>query len=385
MNGKLAVLTGTRAEYGIFRPLLRQFQARGWAFELYVTGTHLSQRHGFTVREIEADGFEIQERIDLGIADDAAAAICRSMGLAMDRFGELLHRRRPDLLFILGDRYEAFAVAAAAQVTGTAVAHLHGGEVTEGVIDEAFRHSITKMSKLHFVSTEDHRRRVIQLGEAPDTVFSVGALGLDNVAVTPSLSRQELEHDLGFRFRDRNLLVTYHPLTLDLDRSEDDLGQLLVALGRFPDFGLIITMPNADPGGLRIAAMIEAAAAKAPERIKLVTSLGTLRYFNMLRHVDAVVGNSSSGLIEVPAFGIPTVNVGDRQKGRTAGPSVQSVPAQADAIEAAITRALAPEFRASIERAVNPYGMGDTAIRICDILARTRFPIPRQKHFHDLA
>jgi UDP-hydrolysing UDP-N-acetyl-D-glucosamine 2-epimerase len=384
VKAKLAVATGTRAEFGIFRPLLRAFEARGWPFELYVTGTHLSERHGLTISEIEADGFAVAERVDIELEADTPPAICRSMGLAAERFGALLERRRPDLLFLLGDRYEAFAVAAAAQVTGVPIAHLHGGEVTEGVIDEAFRHSITKMARLHFVSTEEHGRRVVQLGEAPETVFDVGALGLDNVAAVPVVARDALERELGFAFRARNLLVTHHPLTLDLDRSERDFAALLEALDRFPDAGILITAPNADTGGSRIAAMIARFAEARPDRVKVITSLGTARYFGMLRQVDAVVGNSSSGLIEVPAFGIATVNVGDRQKGRVAGPSVVSVAAEADAVAEAIATALSPAFRERIRGAPNPYGGGDTARRICDILAGTSFPLPRQKRFHDL-
>lgn len=381
---RLAVATGTRAEYGIFRPLLREFQSRGWPFDLYVTGSHLAPRHGQTVSEIEADGFDITERVNIELVDDSPAGICHSMALAVECFGELLDRRRPDLLFLLGDRFEAFAIAAAAQVSRVPIAHLHGGEVTEGVIDEAFRHAITKMSRLHFVSTEDHRRRVVQLGEVPDTVYDVGALGLDNVRMLQAVSKQALERDLGFAFRDTNLLVTHHSLTLDLDRSEQDFAALLRALDQFPEAGILITAPNADPGGSRIAEMIGSFAAGRPDLVKVFTSLGTLRYFSVLRCVDAVIGNSSSGLIEVPSFGIPTVNIGDRQRGRVAGPSVIHSDATAAAIAQAIAQALSPEFRSAIAGASNPYGQGNTAARIGDIVAGLEFPIGCQKSFHNL-
>ena len=384
MIARLAVATGTRAEYGIFRPLLRELQARAWPFDLYVTGSHLAPRHGLTVGEIEADGFDIAERVDIDLAEDTPAGICRSMALAVERFGELLDRRRPDLLFLLGDRFEAFAIAAAAQVVGVPVAHLHGGEVTEGVIDEAFRHAITKMSRLHFVSTGEHRRRVIQLGEPPATVFNVGALGLDNIGSLEVVPKQALERDLGFTFRNTNLLVTHHPLTLDLDRSEQDFAALLQALEHFPEAGILITAPNADPGGSRIARMIDAFASARTDRVKVFTSLGTLRYFSVLRCVDLVIGNSSSGLIEVPSFGIPTVDIGDRQRGRAAGPSVIHSDPRSTAIAEAIGRALSPEFRSAITGAPNPYGQGDTAARIGDIVAALDFPIGRQKSFYDL-
>ena len=384
MIARLAVATGTRAEYGIFRPLLREFQARGWPFDLYVTGSHLAPQHGQTVSEIEGEGFGITERVDIDLAEDTPTGISRSMALAVERFGELLDRRRPDLLFLLGDRFEAFAIAAAAQVAGVPVAHLHGGEVTEGVIDEAFRHAITKMSRLHFVSTEEHRRRVIQLGEAPDTVFNVGALGLDTIRSLEIVPKEALERDLGFTFRDTNLLVTHHPLTLDLDRSEQDFAALLQALEHFPEAGILITAPNADPGGSRIGEMIEAFAAAQADRVKVFASLGTLRYFSVLRCVDAVIGNSSSGLIEVPSFGVPTVNIGDRQRGRVAGPSVIHSTADSGAIIAAIAQAVSPAFRAAIASADNPYGDGNTAKRIGEIVAALTFPISRQKSFHDL-
>lgn len=384
MISRLAVATGTRAEYGIFRPLLREFQAHDWPFELYVTGSHLAPRHGRTVSEIEADGFDIAERVDIDLIEDTPTGISRSMALALARFGELLDRRRPDLLFLLGDRFEAFAIAAAAQVAGVPVAHLHGGEVTEGVIDEAFRHAITKMSRLHFVSTEEYRRRVIQLGEQEHTVFNVGALGLDNIRSLETVPKEALERDLDFIFRDTNLLVTHHPLTLDLERSERDFAALLQALEQFPEAGILITAPNADPGGSRIAEMIAAFAVGRSDRVKVFASLGTVRYFNVLRCVDAVIGNSSSGLIEVPSFGIPTVDIGDRQRGRVAGPSVIHSAASPDAITAAIRRALSRDFRSEIAGAPNPYGRGDTAARIGDIVAGLTFPIGRQKSFHDL-
>lgn len=381
---KLAVATGTRAEYGIFRPLLREFKARNWDFDLCVTGMHLAPQFGLTVREIEADGFDIAERVDIALGDDAPTAVCKSMSLALVGFAELLQRRQPDLLFILGDRFEALAIATAAKIVGIPIAHLHGGEITEGVIDEAFRHSITKMSHLHFVSAEPYRRRVIQLGESPASVFQVGALGLDNLRTLELLNRQALEAEIGFRFHRCNILVTHHPLTLDLDRSRQDFAALLAALDSLADVGILITAPNADPGGAVIAEMIDAFARRHPERVKLVTSLGTRRYFSALKVVDAVVGNSSSGLIEVPSFGVPTVNIGDRQKGRLEGPSIISAPAETAAITEALTTALSAEFRANIANVPNPYGDGTTATKICDVIAETRFPLPRQKPFFDL-
>lgn len=384
MIPRLAIATGTRAEYGIFRPLLRAFQSRGWPCELYVTGMHLAPQYGLTVREIEADGFPITERVELLLSGDTPEAICKSLGLATISFGELFVRRRPELLFILGDRFEAFAIATAAQVAGIPIAHIHGGESTEGLIDEAFRHSITKMSQLHFVATDIYRDRVIQLGEAPATVHRVGALGLDNIATVDWIERATLERDLDFQFRDRNILVTQHPLTLDLQRSRTDFDALLAALDQFDDLGILITAPNADTGGEAINRMISDFARRAPDRIRVVASLGTRRYFSVLKYIDAVVGNSSSGLIEVPSFGIPTVNIGDRQKGRIAGGSVIATPADAASLAGAIRRALSPDFRAGIADLPNPYGRGQTAQAICEIVAGLRFPLSLQKPFYDL-
>jgi UDP-hydrolysing UDP-N-acetyl-D-glucosamine 2-epimerase len=387
VSPRLAVVTGTRAEYGIFRPLLRALRARGLAAELYVTGTHLATQFGSTVEEIEADGQEIAERVDIMVAGDTPGAVTKSIGLAIISFGELLSRRRPDLLLILGDRFEAMAVAIAAQVAGIPVGHLHGGEVTEGVIDEAFRHAITKMSALHLTATEVYRERVIQLGEDPAAVHNVGALGLDNIAQVPPVDRATLEAETGFSFRQHNIIVTQHPLTLDLDRSAADTRELLAAMAdliRQRDLGILITGSNADPGGAAITTMMREFAAAHPQAATFVTSLGTRRYFNALRHVDAVVGNSSSGLIEVPSFGIATVNIGDRQAGRVTGDSVFNVPAARKDIVAAVETALAPETRARLAGLPNPYGDGHTAERICRILANLRFPLAVQKRFHDL-
>ncbi|NUQ18567.1 MAG: UDP-N-acetylglucosamine 2-epimerase (hydrolyzing) [Sphingomonas sp.] len=385
MKARLAVATGTRAEYGIFRPLLRAFERRGWPFRLYVTGSHLSPLHGLTVHEIEDDGFTIDARIDLQMDSDAATAVCRSMGLAAAGFGEVLERDRPDLLFLLGDRYEALAIAAAAELTRVPVAHVHGGERSEGAVDEAFRHAITKMSSVHFVATEAYRRRVLQLGEDPSAVHNVGALGLDNLASTDWIDRDVLQKELGFRFRGTNLVVTQHPLTTDPERSHADAVALLEALECFPDVGLVFSAPNADVGRGTLAELIAAFVGRHADRATVASSLGTRRYFSLLRVVDAVVGNSSSGLIEAPSFGIPTIDVGDRQKGRIAGPSVVHSAGEPTAIAHAIECALSRTFREAARNNSNPYGSGNTAGAICAILEGLDFPLPKQKAFHDLA
>lgn len=380
---RLAIATGTRAEYGIFRPLLRAFQERGWDFDLLVTGAHLSKAHGWTVSEIEGDGFPIAERVDIGLDDDDPASVAAVMGRATAAFGSVLARLKPDLLFLLGDRYEALAIAAAAQVAGVAIAHLHGGEITEGAMDENFRHAITKLSRLHFVSTEPYRRRVIQLGEAPACVHNVGALGLDNVQAMTPIERAALEAELGLSLGGVSLLVTQHPVTLDSGQSLADMDALIGALSQFPDAAIVITAPNADPGSAAVAERLRAFAASRPDRVRYTASLGTRFYFGLLRHVDAVVGNSSSGLIEAPSFGVPTVNIGDRQRGRIAGPSVISVPGEAQQVEQALRRALDPGFRNAIRGAPNPYGTGRSAEAICQVLERTGFPLPRRKPFFD--
>jgi UDP-hydrolysing UDP-N-acetyl-D-glucosamine 2-epimerase len=386
MTRRICVVTGTRAEYGLLRRVIRKLEAAADIdLQLIATGMHLSPDFGMTVREIEADGVRINDRIEMLLSSDTAAGVGKSMGLGLIGFSDAFARLKPDLVVVLGDRFEIFAAAAAALVARLPIAHIHGGETTEGAFDEAIRHSVTKMSHLHFVAAEPYRDRVIQLGESPERVFLVGGLGVDAIMDLQPLDRESLARRLGFDFRARNLLVTFHPATLDDAEAGDQVAALLEALDTLGEStGLIFTLPNADTGGRTIARQIEAFANSRPNAV-VHASLGQLGYLSCLGQVDAVVGNSSSGLIEAPSFGIATVNIGDRQAGRLKAASVIDCAPQADAIRAALTRALSPEFREEIASVVNPYGEGGASEAIVRILREHPLEGLLKKQFHDLA
>lgn len=386
MTRRICVVTGTRAEYGLLRTVIRKLEAAADIdLQLIATGMHLSPDFGMTVREIEADGVRIKDRIEMLLSSDTAAGVGKSMGLGLIGFSDAFARLKPDLVVVLGDRFEIFAAAAAALVARLPIAHIHGGETTEGAFDEAIRHSVTKMSHLHFVAAEPYRDRVIQLGESPERVFLVGGLGVDAIMDLQPLDRESLARRLGFDFRARNLLVTFHPATLDDAEAGDQVAALLEALDTLGEStGLIFTLPNADTGGRTIARQIEAFANSRPNAV-VHASLGQLGYLSCLGQVDAVVGNSSSGLIEAPSFGIATVNIGDRQAGRLKAASVIDCAPQADAIRAALTRALSPDFREEIASVVNPYGEGGASEAIVRILREHPLEGLLKKQFHDLA
>ena len=290
--------------------------------QLLVSGSHLAPEFGETWRQITADGFAIDAQVDMCLSSDEPVAVAKSMALGLAGFAEALDRLKPDLLVVLGDRYEALAAAEAAMLLRVPIAHIHGGEATEGAIDDSIRHAITKMAHLHFAAAELYRERILQLGEAPERVFTVGAPGLDHIDNTKLIDRRELERELGFQFGDRNLLVTYHPATLDPASPAAAVRRLLDALDRMPEVRVIMTKSNADVGGRAINAAIDDYASQRPGRVLAVSSLGQQRYLSVMAQVDAVVGNSSSGIIEAPAMGKPTVNIGPRQQGRVRAPSV---------------------------------------------------------------
>ena len=320
---KICVVTGTRAEYGLLRWVMEGIRDSGeLELRLLVTGMHLSPEFGLTYRQIEEDGFRIDRKVEMLLSSDTSVGIGKAMGLGMIGFADALADLRPDLVLVLGDRYEIFAVAATAMVARIPVAHLHGGEATEGLIDEPIRHSVTKMSHLHFVAAEEYRRRVIQLGEDPSRVFQVGGVGIDNIQKLPLLDREALEESIGFQLGPRNLLVTFHPVTLENQTSEAQMEELLAALDELENTHLIFTMPNADTDGRILFRQIEQFVAADPETACVHTSLGQLRYLSCLKHVDGVVGNSSSGLLEVPTMKIGTINIGDRQRNRLKAESV---------------------------------------------------------------
>jgi UDP-N-acetylglucosamine 2-epimerase (non-hydrolysing)/GDP/UDP-N,N'-diacetylbacillosamine 2-epimerase (hydrolysing) len=382
---KVCVVSGTRAEYGLLFWLLRAIQEDpALDLQLVLTGAHLSKEFGYTKSVVEKDGFAIADEVDILLSSGSELAVTKSIGLGVIGFSESFRRLAPDLLVVLGDRYEILAAATAAMVARIPIAHIHGGESSEGLIDEAIRHAVTKMAHLHFVSAEDHRRRVIQLGEQPDRVWNVGAPGLDNIRRLKLLSRSALERELGYSLGESYFLVTYHPVTLAKEGPARVLENLFRAAAQFPNTTLLFTKANADADGRVINEIIARAAATDAARIKLVDSLGQRRYLSAMRHAAAVVGNSSSGLIEAPAMGVPTVNIGDRQRGRIRAASVIDCGNSEKEIARALKTALSPAFRKIAQRTVSPYGDGKSSPRIARILRSVDLDGILFKTFHDL-
>lgn len=386
MTRKVCVVTGTRAEFGLLRWLMGEIQSHPQLeLQVIATGMHLSPEFGSTYREIEEAGFEIDARVEMLLSSDTSTAVTKSMGLGVIGFADAFERLAPDIVVVLGDRFEIFAATSAAMIAGVPVAHLHGGETTEGAFDEAIRHSITKMSHLHFVAADEYRQRVIQLGEHPDRVFNFGGMGIDAIRRIKLLSREELERSLELSFGEKSLLVTFHPVTLEGGASSAaQMGELLAALEGLDDTTLIFTMPNADTGGRELSAMVREFAQGHPNA-KVYMSLGQLRYFSCLAQIDGVVGNSSSGLAEAPSFKIGTVNIGDRQKGRLKANSVIDCEPNQKAIEAALEQLYSAEFQASLAAVSNPYGNGGASKAIVKALAEYPLENIRKKQFYNLS
>ncbi|WP_297791916.1 UDP-N-acetylglucosamine 2-epimerase [uncultured Marinobacter sp.] len=386
MTRKVCVVTGTRAEFGLLRWLMGEiYNHPQLELQVIATGMHLSPEFGSTYREIEEAGFEIDARVEMLLSSDTNTAVTKSMGLGVIGFADAYENMAPDIVVVLGDRFEIFAATSAAMIAGLPVAHLHGGETTEGAFDEAIRHSITKMSQLHFVAADEYRQRVIQLGEHPDRVFNFGGMGIDAIKRIKLLSREELERSLELSFGEKNLLVTFHPVTLEGGASSAaQMGELLAALAGLEDTTLIFTMPNADTGGRELSAMVREFAEGHPNA-KVYTSLGQLRYFSCLAQIDGVVGNSSSGLAEAPSFNIGTVNIGDRQKGRLKASSVIDCESNRDAIQAALEALYSSDFQASIVAVSNPYGNGGASEAIVKVLAEYPLENIRKKQFYNLS
>jgi GDP/UDP-N,N'-diacetylbacillosamine 2-epimerase (hydrolysing) len=382
---KICVITGTRAEYGCLRWVMEGIrETAGLKLQVIVTGMHLSPEFGLTYREIERDGFCIDRKVEMLLSSDTPTGVAKSIGLGLIGFGEVLQQLQPDLMFVLGDRFEILSAATAALVARIPVAHAHGGETTEGAFDEAIRHSITKMSHVHFVAAEEYRARVIQLGEDPQRVFLVGGLGIDNIRKLPLLDRAALETALGFKLGRRNLLVTFHPVTLEYATSAEQMTELLCALETLKDTHLIFTMPNADTGGRVLIDMVQQFVA-AHANARAYTSLGQLHYLSCIRHVDGVIGNSSSGLAEVPSFAKGTVNIGDRQRGRLKAESVIDCNPVRESIAAAVQQLYSPAFQSMLKTVRNPYGEGGASERIVGILKELPLGSILKKSFHDLA
>lgn len=384
----VCVLTTTRADYGILRPLLfRLLEDTAFDLRIAVSGAHLSQAFGMTVSEIEADGFPIDCRIPILLEEnDTPKAMSLVMARTLERFSAYFETRRPELLIVLGDRFETFAVCAAAFNSRIPIAHLHGGERTEGAMDECFRHAITKMSYLHFTSNEVYRKRVIQLGETPDRVFNVGAMGVENALRVERIPPDQIEHDLGFPlFQKPYAVVTFHPVTFELESVDEQMGNLLSAVNERQDLNFLITKSNADLGGWHINEMLETFAG-THENCCVVSSLGIRRYMSVLSGAVCVVGNSSSGIIEAPSFGIPTVNIGSRQRGRVqAGSVINCQPVKEDILRA-LDLAQSKDFRAKAAAAVNPYGDGKTSERICGMIKNALLSgtVDLKKAFYDI-
>jgi GDP/UDP-N,N'-diacetylbacillosamine 2-epimerase (hydrolysing) len=385
VNRKICVVTGTRAEYGLLRWVMEGVrETPGLELQVVATGMHLSPEFGLTYQEIEKDGFCIDGKVDMLLNSDTPSGLARSMGLGLIGFGEVLEKLQPDFMLVLGDRFEIFSAVAAALVARIPVAHLHGGEATEGLIDESIRHSITKMSHLHFVAAEEYEKRVIQLGEHPDRVFLVGGLGIDNIKKLELLDRLELEAALEFELGSKNLLITFHPVTLENATSADQMTELLAALEALEDTRLIFTMPNADTGGRVLINMIKQFVADH-SHARAYTSLGQLRYLSCIKHVDGVVGNSSSGLAEVPSFGKGTINIGDRQRGRLKADSVIDCNPERESIGAALQKLYSKKFQLMLKSVQNPYGEGGASKRVVEILKDVLLEGVLKKHFFNLS
>lgn len=384
MSRKICVVTGSRAEYGLLRFVMQGIrEERLLELQVVATGTHLSPEFGLTYREIVDDGYDIARRVEMLLSSDTPTGLAKSMGLGLIGFADALAELKPDLLVLLGDRFEVFPAAAAALVARVPVAHISGGETTKGAFDESIRHSITKMSHLHFVAAPRYRDRVLQLGENPENVFLVGGLGADCVRMTQVLDRAELEERLDFEFAPRNLLVTFHPVTLDEESSKGQMIELLAALSSLDDVGLIITLPNADTDGRVLVGVIEE-FVRGRSNARAYTSLGQERYLSCLHHVDGVVGNSSSGLTEVPSLHKGTVNIGDRQEGRLKASSVIDCVPERQSIVKALRMLFSEGFQESLSTVRNPYGEGGASARIVQVLRDHPLEAILKKTFHDV-
>lgn len=384
---RIGIMTGTRAEYGLLKPLMQEINKDN-DLELYliVSGMHLSPEFGMTYKEIEEDGFQINAKVEMLLSSDSPAGISKSIGLGVIGFADEFQRAELDMLILLGDRYEVLSAAICAMVMRIPIAHLHGGELTEGAIDEGMRHSITKMSYLHFTSTEQYRNRVIQLGENPERVFYVGALGVENIKKINLMTKEELERSIHFEIDENTVIVTYHPVTLENNTVEEQFLNLLEVLDRNPKIRMIFTKANADTNGRIVNELIDKYAAQNSERACAFMSLGQKRYLSALKYCRIVIGNSSSGIIEAPSFGKPIINIGDRQKGRICADSVINCGYTQQEIQQAMETALTEEFENKARNCRNPYEKENTAANIISVIKDYLLnnKINLKKRFYDL-
>lgn len=384
---KICVITGTRAEFGLLQHTIKTIEEdKDLQLQLIATGMHLSPEFGLTYRDIEKAGFTIDKKIEILLSSDTSIGISKSMGLAMISFSEAFAELKPDIILVLGDRFEIFSAVSAAMIARIPVAHCHGGEATEGLIDEAIRHSITKMSQIHFCATEIYKKRIIQLGETPNRIFNVGALGLENILKLKLLSKEAFEASINFKLDKKYaFLVTFHPVTLEKATSSEQIQQLLDALDKIEDCKIIFTKANSDTDGRIVNQMIDEYVVRNASKAICFTSLGQLRYLSALQYVDAMIGNSSSGLLEAPSFKIPTINIGDRQRGRIMAESVIQCDSSSQDIEAAINKAISIEFKETLKTVENPYkGKETPSEEIVKVLKSIDLEDILKKPFYDL-
>ncbi|WP_103620698.1 UDP-N-acetylglucosamine 2-epimerase [Campylobacter concisus] len=381
---KICVVTSTRAEYGLLYWLLKEIEADSeLSLQLIVTGMHLSPEFGLTYKEIEKE-FKIDKKIEILSSSHTSLDICAEMARVYEKFAPALAELKPDILVLLGDRYEIFGVAGAASIMQIPMAHIHGGETTQGAFDEAFRHSITKMSHIHFAATNEYANRIIQLGEEPGRVFNVGGPGIENIKKLNLLNKDEFEKSIDFRLAKKNILITFHPVTLENSSAREQFGEILKALDELKETNLIFTKANSDTDGDVINKMIDEYVRQNPQKAVAFVSLGQLRYLSAIKFVDIVLGNSSSGLLEVPSFKKATINIGDRQKGRARASSVIDVMPAKEEILAAIKRAYSKEFEQTLKDTINPYDGGNPSKKMVKILKEIKLDGILKKKFYDI-
>lgn len=382
---KICVVTGTRAEYGLLFWLMKEIQDdHELELQIIATGMHLSPEFGLTYHTIEEDGFHINAKVEMLLSSDTPVGVAKSIGLGVIGFADALDRLRPDIMVVLGDRFEIFAATQAAMVAKIPIAHIHGGEATEGLIDESIRHAITKLSQFHFTAAEQYRNRIIQMGEAPERVWNYGAPGLDNFKRLSLHDREGFQREINLDLGELSFLVTYHPVTLSYEDPSKPFSELLNALDTFPDAKIIFTKANADTSGRIINQMIDQYSEINKNRVISFTSMGQILYLSALRHVDVIVGNSSSGLVEAPCVPVPTVNIGDRQRGRLKAQSVIDCRENREDIVEAIERAKSPQFKKILPHVVSLYGQGDASIKIKNCLQKVLLQEAIIKTFYDI-
>ncbi len=381
---RICVFTGGRAEYGILRPLLKEIKkSKDLELKLIVSGMHMSREFGLTYQVIEKDGFRCDEKIEVILSSDTPVAVSKSVGLGLISFSEAFDRIKPDLLLVLGDRFETFSAASAAMISRIPIAHIQGGEMTYGAIDDHFRHAVTKMSQIHFVTTDNYKKRVIQLGEHPKNVFNVGALNVDSMKKVKVLKKSEVEKKIGLSLQKTTILVTFHPVTLEKENTEYYFKNILHALDHFNDCNIIFTKTNADTDGRIINSLIDEYTINH-KNVSSFVSMGQELYVSTLKYIDLVLGNSSSGIIETPTFRVPTVNLGDREKGRIMAKNVINSEYSEAKIKKAILRGLSQSFKTKIKKMKSPYDNGETARKICKIIQKYKIPKNTKKEFYNL-